>query len=115
MNLNQLANRLIADVLFDDDPAAAATLAEILTAYDFDAHRVDTDVHVHLGGHQVLVTGKQIRTIVAGATTMASEPDPDEATVPITVVVRAQLHLLVSLLQEVADCGRMHALLEVPR
>lgn len=114
MTLNHLAGQLIADVLFDDDTGAAATLAEILGYYDFAAQRIDTDVRVELGAHQVVVTARQVREIVAGAVALASETSSDPA-IPLAAAVRAQLHLLSSLLQEVADCGRTHALLEVTR
>lgn len=112
MNLNELCGQLVASVLDHDDTTTADHLAEILNQYDFPARRVDTDVIVEAGAHEIVITARQARQIAVGAVMVSDET---ELAIPITAAVRAQMHLLVGLLTEVADCGRMHALVEVVR
>lgn len=101
---------IVEPVLAGDVDTAAAGFAVALASVGFPSSPSGDGVDVAAGGHEVRITRKQIRQMACDSVLLADELGTGYS---VALAFRAQMHLLVMLLTEVAECGSTHALIEV--
>lgn len=102
--------QIIIDGVLAGDEAATIVFAAALTSIGFPSMVTKDGIDVTAGDHHVRITERQVRQMACDSVLLADELG---AGYSIVLAFRAQMHLLVMLLTEVADCGSTHALVEV--
>jgi hypothetical protein len=108
--------RLIAAWYADNPGWAAGEFATILADRGYAAEAVGGDILVTVHRHQVLITELQIAKLAERSMEISrlSVRESDEPITP-AAALQAQVHIVTDLLDEVAECGHSHALVQVLR